>query len=150
MKKLITAALFFALLPGVAIAEIGTDVQTITITTGAISASGSYTTGTINITETDGYFSIQGHIGRDGYADTGTMKCEVLLSNDGDDWFEAEGSGDVFAGYTKTSGPKSDGRFIVQFYPQRGKYMKLKFTETAGAATVAGTFTLAIQKTPSR
>jgi hypothetical protein len=88
----------------------------------------------------NGFFSIQYLITGDG-----TAKIEYLLSNDGETFVEPTGSSDIGSSLTKTTGPGSDGKDILVFTPMLARWMKIKVTETGGAAAVVITLDLAIQ-----
>lgn len=100
--------------------------STVSITTGTIAASGSYTTDPYDCAELEGYFSLQWTI-----VGSGTMKVEVLISNDGGTFTEIDP--DITTGQTV-------GTSITDFIVTPCNQFKLKFTETAGAAnTIAVT-----------
>lgn len=104
------------------------NTNTVTISTGTISASGSYTTDAYNCSELQGYFSLQWTVTGDG-----TMKAEVLVSNDGNTFVEIDP--DIITGQTKTSG--MSGTNMADFDVTPCNQLKIKFTETGGANSIA-------------
>lgn len=88
----------------------------------------------------NGYFSIQLTLTGDG-----TAKIEYLLSNDDITYLEPSSATDIVTGFTKTSGPGSDGNDIFTFSPEMTRYLKLKATETGGANGIVVTAVLAVQ-----
>lgn len=125
-------------------------MKVISISTGAITASSSYTSAAIDLAELvgansrairpDGFFGLQYTI-----TGNGTAKIEYLLSNDGTTYVEPSAATDIATGLTKTSGPGSDGKDYVAFSPEVSRYLKIKVTETGGANSVTGVLQLAIQ-----
>lgn len=103
------------------------NTNTVTISTGTIAASGSYTTDAFDCTELSGFFSLQWTVTGDG-----TMKAEVLVSNDGSTFLELDP--DVTTAQTKTSG--TGGVNMVDFDVTPCNQLKIKFTETGGANSV--------------
>jgi len=107
-------------------------------------ASATETSGIKDISGASGFFSLQALITGDG-----TCKLGYIASNDGNDFVAAEGeySGSNFAeimsGLTKTSGPGSDGKVIIQFSPHFARYYKIVVVETGGANSVTVTANLA-------
>lgn len=136
MKRLAlcTFALFLIAAPALA-----NDVQTVTITSGTIAASGSYSKA-VNVTLATGLFSLQGRV-----TGSGTVKIEYECSDDGITYREPQGASDIAAGLTATSGPESDGRFILQFFPDFSKYLAITITETGGGSSAAFVGTLALE-----
>lgn len=104
------------------------NTNTVTISTGTISASGSYTTDAYDCSELQGYFSLQWTVTGDG-----TMKAEVLTSNDGVNFNDIES--DITTSQTKTSG--ISGTNMDSFEVAPCNQIKIKFTETGGADTIA-------------
>lgn len=74
-----------------------------------------------------GYFSVQLTV-----AGTGTARVEVLVSNDGTNFQEADGASDVMTG-------KTVGTSLASFTVPACKEFKLKITETGGANAVTVT-----------
>jgi hypothetical protein len=105
-----------------------------------IAAGGSSTSRWVDIRSLDGYFSIQITLTGDG-----TGKLEYLLSNDGINYLEPSNASDITTGFTKTSGPGSDGKDIFSISPMVGHYMKIKATETGSSDTITVTTTLCYQ-----
>ena len=80
----------------------------------------------------EGYFSVQLAVTGDG-----TLKVEYELSNTGFDFVTQSASGDIIiSGFTKLSGPGSDGKDIISFEPEPALRMRIKLTETGGADSV--------------
>jgi hypothetical protein len=105
---------------------------TTTITSGTISASGSYTSEAYDVTQLQGYFSLQWTVTGDG-----TMKAEVLSSNDGVTFHDL--NADITSSQTKTTGGGSDGKNMASFLVVPCNQIKIKFTETGGANSIAVT-----------
>ena len=103
---------------------------TVSISTDTITASGSYTTDAYDCQELKGYFSLQWTTTGDG-----TMKAEVLVSNDAATFIEVDS--DIITGQTKTSG--TGGVNMIDFEVAPCNQLKIKFTETGGADTIAVT-----------
>jgi len=74
----------------------------------------------------------------------GTATVEFLLSNDGVNFLEPSGSLDIVSGFTKTSGPGTDGKDIYAFGPVLARFMQIKVTETSTSDAIAVTAHLAI------
>lgn len=87
-----------------------------------------------------GFFSLQLTVTGDG-----TAKVEYLCSNNDSDFIKPIGADDIVTGFTKTSGPNSDGKGFYSFYPEPCGWMKIKVTETGGANAIAVTLNIAIQ-----
>lgn len=85
----------------------------------------------------EGYFALQGTIAGDG-----TAKIEYWTSLDGTTFREPTGATDIISGFTKTSGPASDGKFYVQFFPDFAQYLRIVITETGGVSTITPTVKL--------
>lgn len=102
---------------------------TVTISTGTIAASGSYTTEAFDCVGLQGVFSLQWIVTGDG-----TMKAEVLPSNDGENFLNTEP--DIVVSQTKTTGPASDGKNMVSFEVPPCNQFKIKFTETGTANSI--------------
>jgi hypothetical protein len=98
---------------------------TVSISTGTISASGTYTTEAYDSSQLQGYFSLQWTI-----VGSGTMKAEVLVSNDGVTFFDID---------TDIATGKTVGTGMVSFTVTPCNQLKIKFTETAGANTISVT-----------
>ena len=107
-----------------------------------VSASGSTTSDAITLSGLGnlGYFSIQVQVTGDG-----TAKVEYLLSNDGTTFLEPTGASDIAAGFTKTSGPGSDGKDMYTFNPMLSRYIKIRVTETGGADSVTASVWIVVQ-----
>jgi hypothetical protein len=100
---------------------------TVTISTGTISASGSYTTDAYDASSLEGFFSLQWTVTGDG-----TMKAEVLVSNDGATFHELDA--DITTAQTKSTG--TSGVNMTDFEVTPCNQFKLKFTETGTANSV--------------
>lgn len=134
--KLITALAFIFYLSGSALAgmvsysvqfsNVPTDV-----TTETIAASGTSTSDAIDISKKDNLQWIFGlQITTTG---TGTLKIELLVSNDGVTYADPEGFGDIDT-------TLAAGSSFHDFDPPAFKYFKFKFTEDGGANAVNITF----------
>jgi len=135
MKKLVIALAFlFLATPAMAL-----DIGSVTIASGltAVSAGHAYSPVSINVSGLEGYFALRGLIAGDG-----TAKVEFWTSADGVTYREPQGATDIVSGFTKTSGPASDGEFFKQFNPDFCKYLKIVITETGGVSTITPTITL--------
>jgi len=97
------------------------------ISTGVIAASGSYTTEAISARGLAGYFSLQWLTTGDG-----TMKAEVLVSNDGVTFFDLDD--DICSAQIKTSG--TSGASMAKFELTICDQFKIKFTETGASNSV--------------
>lgn len=106
------------------------NTNTVSISSGTITASGSYTTDAFDCTELKGLFSLQWTVTGDG-----TMKAEDLVSNDGSVFLELDP--DITTGQTKTSG--TSGTNMVDFDVTPCNQFKIKFTETGGASSIVVT-----------
>lgn len=108
----------------------------------AIVASGSSTSAAIDLRNIAqmGYFSIQLVVTGDG-----TAKVEFQCSNNNSVFIEPEGSSDIVTGFTKTSGPGSDGKGFYTFEPDPCGWLKIKVTETGSSNAIAVTLDIAIQ-----
>lgn len=138
MKKLLLTAAILLLSTATAFAD---GIKTYTISSGTITAGGSYTETTgRNLQRLEGYVSIQIEI-----SGSGTVTAEYLMSNDGTSFMEPDGAADIKTGMTATGGPNSDGKYFIQFAPQFGKYMKIRFTETGGASAATVSASLALR-----
>jgi hypothetical protein len=100
---------------------------TVSISTDTILASGSYTTEILDATSLQGNFSLQWTVTGDG-----TMKAEVLVSNNGEVFHDLDT--DITSAQTKSTG--TSGTNMAEFVPTVCNFMKIKFTETAGANTI--------------
>lgn len=103
---------------------------TVSISTDTIAASETYTTEAYDATQLTGYFSLQWTVTGDG-----TMKAEVLVSNDGVTFNDIDS--DIITGQTKTSG--ISGTNMKSFTVTPCNQFKIKFTETGGANSIAVT-----------
>ena len=142
MKKLLLTLIipFFVISSAHAAKGVITIIQSMKST--AISASGTYTSPSVDLSkfQVKGHFSIQVKV-----TGSGTCKFEYLLSNDGSNFLEPSTASDIVTGFTATSGPGSDGKYIYVFYPEPARYLKIKCTETGGANSVTATVHLFIQ-----
>jgi hypothetical protein len=100
---------------------------TVSISTGTIAASGSYTTEAFDCTNLEGFFSLQWTVTGDG-----TMKAEVLVSNDGSTFLELDA--DIITAQTKLTG--TSGCNMTAFEVTPCNQIKLKFTEIGGANSI--------------
>jgi hypothetical protein len=87
-----------------------------------------------------GFFSLQLTVTGDG-----TAKVEYLCSNNDSDFIKPVGADDIVTGFTKTSGPGSNGKGFYSFYPEPCGWMKIRVTETGGDNAIAVTINIAIQ-----
>jgi hypothetical protein len=101
---------------------------TFTISSGTIVASGTYTTEALDASQLIGAFSLQWTVTGDG-----TMKAEVLVSNDGVNFHDLDT--DITTGQTKSTG--LSGTNMAAFDAVVCNQLKLKFTETGGSDTIA-------------
>lgn len=101
--------------------------STVSISTGTISASGSYTTEAYDCQELQGFFSLQWTVTGDG-----TMKAEVLVSNDGSTFLEIDS--DITSAQTKSTG--TSGVNMVDFEVTPCNQFKIKFTETGTSNSI--------------
>lgn len=107
----------------------------------AILANADSTSDAIDISQATGFFSLQVALTGDG-----TAQFEYLASNDGTTYITQSAAADlIFTGFTKTSGPGSDGKDIITFEPELCKFIKIKCTETGGANSITITSTIAVQ-----
>ena len=97
------------------------------ISTGEIAAAGSYTSEAYSARELGGYFSLHWLVTGDG-----TMKAEVLVSNDGSTFLEIDP--DITTGQTKTSG--TSGANMSSFEVTPCEQFKIKFTETGASKSI--------------
>ncbi|MBW2094196.1 MAG: hypothetical protein JRI80_04840 [Deltaproteobacteria bacterium] len=105
-----------------------------------VAANGSALSDAIDVGQNGGSFSVQVALTGDG-----TMKLEWLGSLDGQNFLVPNGASEIVTGFTKTSGPGSDGKHIYSFSPSLVKALKLKISETGGLDSITGTVTLAVQ-----
>jgi hypothetical protein len=101
---------------------------TVSISTGTISASGSYTTDAYDASSLEGFFSLQWLVTGDG-----TMKAEVLVSNDGSTFLELDA--DITSAQTKSTG--TSGANMSDFEVTPCNQFKIKFSETGTANSIA-------------
>jgi hypothetical protein len=88
----------------------------------------------------EGFFSLQIALTGDG-----TAKFEYEISNDGETFITQTATADqIVSGFTKTSGPGSDGKDLISFEPEPAKKMRIKCTETGTANSVTITVTIVI------
>ena len=137
MKK-ISLTIIFLLFTSIAF---GQTIYTKTIASSVtIAASGVWTSEAIPLDAyRAGFYAIQITLTGDG-----TAKLEYQLSIDGTNYLEPASASDIATGFTKTSGPGSDGKGLYDFFPMPAKSMKIIATETGGASTVTVTLTLAL------
>ncbi|RJQ38308.1 MAG: hypothetical protein C4555_05085 [Dehalococcoidia bacterium] len=113
-------------------------VQTIAAGATAVAAGHAYSPVDVSFGgAVEGYFALQGTI-----AGSGTAKIEYWTSLDGTTFREPTGATDIISGFTKTSGPASDGKFYVQFFPDFAQYLRIVITETGGVSTITPTVKL--------
>lgn len=108
----------------------------------AVTAGSSSTSGAIDLSERDmvyGYFSVYVYV-----TGNGTAKVEYLVSLDGTNYLEPSSATDITTGFTKSSGPGSDGKDIFAFSPILAKDIKIKVTETGSSNPIAVTIYIAI------
>lgn len=98
---------------------------TVTISTGTILPSGVYLSDALDASQLSGGFSMQWTI-----TGAGTMKAEVLVSNDGANFHELDA--DITAAQTA-------GTNMAAFDVTVCNQLKLRFTETAGADSISVT-----------
>jgi hypothetical protein len=94
---------------------------TVSISSGAIAASGTYTTDPMDCTGLQGFFSLQWTV-----VGTGTMKAEVLVSNDGSTFTEVDA--DICTA-------QATGTNISDFEVTPCNQMKIRFTELTGGGS---------------
>jgi hypothetical protein len=113
------------------------------LTTETITASGTKTTRKIDLAQRalNGVFSVQ-------YLITGTGTCSITysLSNEADSGNMITPSTAINIGtsLTATTGPGSNGKDILPFEPELGRWLSLTVTETGGAQSVIVTLDIAI------
>lgn len=107
----------------------------------AIVASGSATSDAIDLggLSTTGHFSLQVALTGDG-----TATIVFLLSNDGTNFLVPSGSLDITAGFTKTSGPGTNGKDIFSFGPILGRWLQIRVTETSTTDAISVTADIAM------
>ena len=140
MKKLLfILILALALAPGIANAAATTGVVTL-LNAQAISASGTYTSSTVNLTNAEGLISLQIEL-------TGPGRASIVYqtSNDGTTFAEPEGVTAVVSGFTATSGGSANGKAMEQISVEFAKYMRVLVTETGGAEAIAVTLKMAVR-----
>ena len=138
-KALLTLILLALVLPGAASAAATTGVVTL-LNAQAISAAGTYTSSTVNLTNAEGLVSLQITLTGDG-----TASIVYQTSNDGTTFAEPEGVTAVVSGFTKTSGGSSNGNAMEQISVEFAKYVRLLVTETGGAEAIAVTIKMAVR-----
>lgn len=109
----------------------------------AILAGASATSSAVVIgnNRVNGVFGIQLEVTGDG-----TVTVEYALSINGVDYITSFGVGsEIVTGFTKTSGPDSNGKCMYSFAPMVATNIKIIVTETGGADAVAVSLWLAIQ-----
>ncbi len=111
--------------------------DTVTVTAAADSTCDAID---LNKFRPEGYFSLQVTL-----TGSGTAKIEYLLSNNGSDYLEPSEGEDIVTGHTSTSGPKTNGKDIYVFEPEVARFLKIKVTETGGAAAIIVTITILVQ-----
>ena len=107
-----------------------------------IAAGSSSTTSAIDLRNIaqQGYFSIQLLVTGDG-----TAKVEYQCSNNNSVFIEPESAVDILTGFTKTSGPGSDGKGFYSFSPETCGWLKIKVSETGTTQAIVVTLDIAIQ-----
>jgi len=95
-----------------------------------ISASQSFTSKGITIPSNHGDFSLYWEVSGDG-----TAKFEYEASADGQH-FILDDTSSIVADQTKTSGPGSDGKDMVNFAPWPAEAIKIKCTETGTSNSI--------------
>jgi hypothetical protein len=103
---------------------------TVSISSGSISASGSYVTEAMDASQCQGNFSLEWTVTGDG-----TMKAEVLVSNEGAVYHDLDT--DITSAQTKSTG--TSGCNMAGFDVTPCNFLKIKFTETAGAQAIVVT-----------
>ena len=103
------------------------NTQTVSISSGAIVASGTYTSEAYDCHRTSGLFSLQWLVTGDG-----TMKAEVLSSNDNVTYLDV--NSDITTAQTKSTG--TSGANMIDFEVMPCNSFKIKFTETGGAQAI--------------
>lgn len=98
----------------------------------ALLASGTSTSGAVNLHQRSGYFSIFFTI-----TGTGAAKFEYLISHDNVTFVEPASASDIATG-------KTAGSDAVSFAPVLAPYIKIRVTETGGAQAIGVTLTLAV------
>jgi len=89
----------------------------------------------------EGFFSLQIEL-----TGNGTAKFEYEVSNDGETYITQTATADqIVSGFTKTSGPGSDGKDLISFEPEPAKMMKIVCTETGTSDSVTITVTAVIR-----
>ena len=111
--------------------------DTVTVTAAADSTCDAID---LNKFRPEGYFSLQVTL-----TGSGTAKIEYLLSNNGSDYLEPSEGEDIVTGHTSTSGPETNGKDIYVFEPEVARFLKIKVTETGGAAAIIVTITILVQ-----
>jgi hypothetical protein len=97
------------------------------IVTGEILASGSFLSDAFDVSQVDGFFSLQWGVTGDG-----TLKVEALCALDGINFHDI--ADDIAAAQTKTSG--IGGVNMDSFTIPPCLQMKLKFSETGGISAI--------------
>ena len=105
-----------------------------------VAASASATSASIPLSNVQGYFGFQHTVTGDG-----TVKFELLVSLNGDDFLEPSELSDIAADIVKTSGPGSDGKDIYQVTATTAKFIKIKATETGTSNNVTLNCWVAVQ-----
>ena len=99
-----------------------------TITSGNIPLSQSYTSEAYDVTQLQGFFSLQWTV-----TGTGTMKAEVLTSNDGVTFNDVDP--DITTAQTASTG--ISGVNMTDFEVTTCNQIKIRFSETGGLAAIA-------------
>lgn len=100
----------------------------VVIETGTVAASGSYTSEAFSTIGLQGFFSLQWKVTGDG-----TMKAEVLVSNDGTTFIEVDS--DITTAQTKSTG--ISGANMSDFEVTPCEQFKIKFTETGATDSIS-------------
>lgn len=137
MKKLLAILFLLALFP--CAAQAATGLVTICDAT-AVAAGSAYTSSSINVSNAEGYFSLQLTVTGDGTAAIGYQ-----VSNDGSVFATPEGVSDIIIGFTKTSGGGGDGNAIEQITPEFGRYIRFIVREAGGTSGITVTLKAAIR-----
>lgn len=102
--------------------------SSVTVTAGSSFTSGKITLdGLANL----GYFSLQILV-----TGNGTAKFEYLVPAHENTFLEPSGASDIASGFTKTSGPGSDGKDRFTFNPDLTRAIKIKVTETGALSAI--------------
>lgn len=109
-------------------------------TTEEIAAAGSALSEKIDVGLSGGEATLQLELAGDGAA-----TVEWLGSNNGVDFATPATLSEICTGFTKTTGPGSDGKYIYAFTISAVKYIKIKVTETSTTDSITVTVILAVR-----